>query len=114
LAAPPAKSLKRTRLWPRALAKLPGGGEGDALLTTYVDGKRFVGLIHDLIKDANNSDFRSLDAAWPKVVVQLGLDNLVALVERTTVQDARFVTRSLLRTDGAPHGLLGRRRSTGG
>ncbi len=105
-AAAPAKSLKTNPSLVESLAKLTGGGGTDALLTTYVDGKRFVDLIHQLIKDTNNSDFRALDATWPRVVASLGLDNLVALVERTTVQDARFITRSLLRTEGAPHGLL--------
>jgi prepilin-type processing-associated H-X9-DG protein len=38
--------------------------------------------------------------------VQVGLDNVKSLGEKTSIQDQQFVTRTLLRTDGAPHGLL--------
>ena len=43
---------------------------------------------------------------WPKVIGELGLDNVKSMVEKTTLENGKFVTRSLLRTEGKPHGLL--------
>jgi prepilin-type processing-associated H-X9-DG protein len=108
LAAPPAdasKALAANPAFSGSLAKLPDAG-GDAILTTYVDAKRFVGLLHQFIRESNNGDVAALDATWMKFVALAGVDNLIAQVERTTVHDNRFVTQSLLRTDGPPHGLM--------
>jgi hypothetical protein len=38
--------------------------------------------------------------------VQFGFDNVKTLGEKMSIQDHQFVTRSLLRTDGPPHGWI--------
>src|SRR5262249_2585556 len=38
---------------------------------------------------------------------EVGMDNVRGLAEKTVIEDRLFVTRTLLRTDGPPKGLLG-------
>ena len=82
-------------------SKLPG----DSALTTYVDLKSSLGLLQGFVKESNDDGLRLLSTNWQKIAVDLGLDNIRSLGEKTTIQDEQFVTRSLIRTDGPPHGL---------
>ena len=102
LSAKPELNLKNSPGFIDCLGKIPG----ESLLTTYVDLKKSMSLVQLLIKAGNDDGLRMLSQNWMKVAVELGIDNLQSLGEKTTVQDSQFVTRSLIRTAGAPHGLV--------
>ena len=97
-----AHPLKDSPAFVDCMGKVPG----DSLLTTYVDLKNSFGLIQDLLKTSNDDGVRLLSTHWQEIVGQLGLDNIQSLGEKTSVQGEQFVTRSLLRTQGPPHGVL--------
>jgi prepilin-type processing-associated H-X9-DG protein len=99
------KPLRDAPAFAECMAKLPGGG-GDAVVTTYVDLKAGLNLVRTLIKDSNDDGVRLLAGHWHKLTVELGLDNLLCLGERTVVRDEQFLTHTLLRTTGPPRGLI--------
>lgn len=102
LSQKPAISLKDSPEFAECLAKLPG----ESVLTTYVDAKEGLALLHALIKESNDDNLQLLWRNWKKVTAELGLDNLRAVGEKTVVEDEHFVTRTLFRTQGPPHGLI--------
>ena len=79
---------------------------GDSILTTYVDLRAGVELFRGVLKDSNNDGLRLLSGKWLALAQPIGLDNVSALIEKTSVDAGRFVTRSLLSTKGEPHGLM--------
>ena len=95
-------NLKNAPGFVDCLGKIPG----ESILTTYVDLKKAMSLVQLFIKTSNDDGFRMLSQNWLKITREIGLDNIQSLGEKTTVQDSQFVTHSLLRTDGAPHGLI--------
>lgn len=99
------KSLADAPAFTDCMSKVPGN-PADAVLTTYVNVNASVELLHTLMKATNDEGLLLLVNRWPKVMAQLGLDNAAALGERTTIEHGQFVTRTLLRTKGEPHGLV--------
>lgn len=102
LSAKPELSLKNAPGFVDCLSKLPG----ESLLTTYVDLKKSMSLVQLLIKTSNDDGLRLLTQNWLKISSELGLDNVQSLGEKTTLRDSQFITQSLLRTEGPPHGLM--------
>jgi len=76
------------------------------VLSTYVNLKAGLGLVQQALKKLNNDDLTQLAVNWPMVMTQLGLDQATALGEKTAIENGQFVTHSLLRMTGPPHGLL--------
>jgi prepilin-type processing-associated H-X9-DG protein len=99
------KSLADSPDFTDCMGKVPGN-PADAVITTYVNVAAATELLHTLMKATNDEGLLLLVDRWPKVMAQLGLDNATALGERTTIEHGQFVTRTLLRTKGEPHGLL--------
>ncbi len=95
-------NLKNAPGFMDCLGKIPG----ESILTTYVDLKKAMSLVQLLIKTSNDDGLRMVSQNWLKITKEVGLDNIQSLGEKTIVQDSQFVTHSLLRIDGAPHGLI--------
>jgi prepilin-type processing-associated H-X9-DG protein len=97
-------NLKSAPAFVDALGKVPGG-EG-AVFTTYLDTRVSLALVRRLLEKDANPDLDVLLRNWDKVLTEIGVDNVTGMAERTVVEDKQFVTRSLIRTTGAPKGLL--------
>jgi hypothetical protein len=82
---------------------------GDAVLTTYLDAKGALRVARQLLERGKNNDFdfSIFLQNWDKFLNELGLDNITGVAEKTAIEDKQFVTRTLVRTKGAPTGLLG-------
>lgn len=96
----PEKSLAAAPGFTDCLGKIPG----DSVMTTYIDAPPLLAMLRGLLQEDNS--LIDLTDNWQKLLVQVGLDNIKSVGEKTSIQDQQFVTRTLLRTDGAPHGLL--------
>jgi prepilin-type processing-associated H-X9-DG protein len=97
------ETLKAAPAFADTVGKVPGES---AVLTTYLDTKGSLGVVQKLLEREGNADFQLLIGNWDKLLGELGLDNVRGMGEKTVVEDRQFVTRSLLRTDGPPRGLL--------
>lgn len=104
----PSLSAKRDQSLQNAPAFTDCMGKitGDSFLTTYVDLKSSLGLVKSLIKESNDDGLRLLTGNWQKITGDLGIDNVQSLGEKTSIEEEQFVTRSLLRTEGTPRGLM--------
>lgn len=94
--------LKTAPAFADTLGKLPG----DSIFTTFLDTKGSLNLVRRLIEREGNSDMQMLVKNWEKVLGETGLANVKGIGEKTTIEDRQFVTRTLLRTEGAPRGLM--------
>jgi len=99
------QNLKAAPGFVDAMGKVPGDG-GQSVLTTYLDTKASLTLVRRLIEQEGNGDLRGLIANWDKLLHEFGIDNVKGLAEKTVIDEQQFVTRSLLRTEGPPKGLL--------
>jgi prepilin-type processing-associated H-X9-DG protein len=99
------KSLHDAPAFTDAMAKVPAGAN-PSVLTTYLDTRASLTLVRRLIEQDGNGDLRGLIANWDKLLGEIGIDNVKGLAEKTVIEEQQFVTRSLLRTDGPPRGLL--------
>jgi prepilin-type processing-associated H-X9-DG protein len=106
-------SLRASPAFADSLSKIPagggaggGGGGGEPVLTTYLDVKSSLALLKQVVQREGGHDLQLFVANWDKVLDELGVANVRGIAEKTTVEDRQFVTRSLIRTDGAPKGLL--------
>jgi hypothetical protein len=87
------------------LGKIPG----ESVFTTYLNAKGALRVARQLLEREKNLD---LDLTlflqnWDKFLSELGIDNITGVAEKTAIEDRQFVTRTLVRTRGAPAGLLG-------
>jgi hypothetical protein len=94
--------LKSAPAFADAVGKIPG----EAVLTTYLDAKGSLGVVRRLVEREGNQDFQLLVKNWDKLTAELGLANVKAVAEKTVIEDQQFVTRTLVRTDGPPTGLI--------
>lgn len=94
--------LKTAPAFVDTLGKLPG----DSVFTTFLDTTGSLNLVRRLIEREGNSDMQLLVKNWETVLSETGLSNVKGIGEKTTIDERQFVTRTLLRTDGAPRGLL--------
>jgi hypothetical protein len=101
VAGKPAAPLSAAPAFVDCLAKIPGDA---VVVTTYADVPQLLTLARVVMQQ--DKDFNDLTDHWKTLLVALGLDNVRTLGEKTVIQDQQFVTRTLLRTDGAPQGLL--------
>ncbi len=76
----------------------------DSILTTYMDAPRALEALRKAL--TRDSSLKQWSPFWPSLIKQIGLDNVQAVAESTSIVEGNFVTRTLLRTDSPPHGLL--------
>jgi hypothetical protein len=98
------KDLRSAPEFIDCVGKIPG----DSIFTSYLNTRGALQVARQLIGRQQNAD---LDLAifvqnWDKFLSELGIDNVTGIAEKTVVQDRQFVTRTLVRTKGAPAGLL--------
>jgi prepilin-type processing-associated H-X9-DG protein len=96
------ENLKAAPAFVDAVGKIPG----DSVLTTYLDTRGGLDIVKKLVEREGSNDLQAIIGNWDKLLGELGLDNVKGMAEKTVIEDRQFVTRSLLRTDGAPRGLL--------
>jgi hypothetical protein len=76
------------------------------VFTTYLDVKASFALLKRLAEKGGGRDLQLFVLNWDKLLEELGVTNVIGLGEKTVIEDRQFVTRSLLRTQGEPRGLL--------
>lgn len=96
------KSLKDSPAFRECLDKIPG----ESALTTYINLSGAMELLRSMLKTSTDDGLQLIADRWPKIVTELGFDNAKSIGEKTTVEGGQFVTRTLLRTDGPPRGLV--------
>ena len=96
------QNLKSAPAFADCMSKIPG----DSVFTTYLETKSSLALVRRLVEREGNADLQVFVQNWDKFMGVLGADNVLAVGEKTAIQDQQFVTRTLVRTDGAPKGLL--------
>jgi prepilin-type processing-associated H-X9-DG protein len=79
---------------------------GESVFTTYLDAKGSLSVVRRLIEREGNNDIQLLAKNWDKLLNELGAANVKSVAEKTSIEDRQFVTRTLVRTDGAPTGIL--------
>jgi prepilin-type processing-associated H-X9-DG protein len=89
-----------------AFADSVGKIPGESVFTTYLDVKSSFALLKGLVQREGGRDLQLFVGNWDGVLEELGVGNVKGIAEKTTIEDRQFVTRSLVRTDGAPRGLL--------
>lgn len=96
------KPLKSAPAFVDSVGKIPG----ESVFTTYLDPKATLVLARTMLTDHANVDLVGLLGQWDKLLEEFGFANIKAIAEKTTIEDKQFVTRSLVRFDGAAKGLL--------
>lgn len=95
-------TLKNAPGFVNSVGKIPG----DSVFTAYLDTKGSLGLVRRMIERGGNADMQALTRNWDKLLGELGVDNVTGVAEKTAIEDHQFVTRTLVRTDGAPRGMM--------
>jgi len=95
-------NLKNAPAFIDCVSKVPG----ESIFTTYLDTQASLIMVRKLIEREGNNDLVFVGQNWEKVLSEFGLDNVTGVAEKTVIEDKQFVTRSLVRTKGAPKGLL--------
>jgi len=98
----PEKPLKTAPAFVDSVGKIPG----ESVFTTYLDPKATLVLARTMLTDRANVDLVGLLGQWDKLLEEFGFANIKAIAEKTAIEDKQFVTRSLVRFDGAAKGLL--------
>ncbi len=94
--------LKTAPAFVDCVDKIPG----ESVFTTFLDTKVALTIGRHLLDREAGPDLRTLLGQWDKVLDEVGVGNVKGIAEKTSIEDKQFVTRSLLRTDGPPKGLL--------
>ena len=95
-------NLKNSPAFADCLGKIPG----DSIFTTYLDTQSSLMMLRRLIEREGNNDLLFIGRNWEKLLSEFGFDNVKGVAEKTVIEDRQFVTRTLVRTQGAPKGLL--------
>ena len=95
-------SLKAAPAFSDSVGKIPG----ESVFTTYLDVKSSFALLRRLVEKEGGRDFQLFVVNWDKLLEELGVANIKGLAEKTVIEDRQFVTRTLVRMDGAATGLL--------
>jgi prepilin-type processing-associated H-X9-DG protein len=95
-------SLKASPVFADCVGKVPG----ESIFTTFLDVKGSLSIVKRLVEREGGNDLDVLVKNWDKLAAEFGIDNIKGVAEKTTIEDRQFVTRSLVRTDGPPRGLL--------
>jgi prepilin-type processing-associated H-X9-DG protein len=96
-------SLKNAPAFADCLNKIPG----ESVFTAYLDTQASLAMVRRLVEREGNSDLMFIGKNWDNVLAEFGLNNVRGIGEKTVIEDKQFVTRTLLRTQGAPSGMLG-------
>ena len=85
------------------VGKVPGER---AVFTTYLDTKAASTLARTLLNRDAGGDLAQILGNWDKLLEEFGLGGVKGVAEKTVIEDKQFVTRTLVRLDGPPKGLL--------
>jgi prepilin-type processing-associated H-X9-DG protein len=95
-------TLKTAPAFVDCISKIPG----DSIFTTYLDTQSSLTMVRRLIEREGNNDLLFVGQNWDKLLNEFGFANVNGVAEKTVIEDKQFVTRTLVRTNGAPKGLL--------
>ncbi len=95
-------NLKSSPAFIDCVGKVPG----DSIFTAYLDTQASLAMVRRLIDQEGNNDLVFVGKNWQQLLGEFGFDNVKGVAEKTVIEDKQFVTRTLLRTQGPPKGLL--------
>ncbi len=98
----PAKPLASSPAFKSAMDKLPGA----AIVCSWSDGAKARALVEKTLVRPDRGMWHDLTPLWPGLLTELGMADLSSVVEKTTVDKGRLVTRARIALNHAPDGLL--------